>query len=434
MARSSRSNPEPRALAAQVLGDVLRRGRTLDQAFESSRSPPAPTPSDASLARLIVLTTLRHLGEIDAIANRLLERPLAPRLAPVADALRIGIAQLVFTEVAAHAAVDRTVAVLAAGRFKAYRGLVNAVLRRAAETGVKVASGLDAPRLNTPDWLWRSWSGAYGASAAREIAAQHLVEPPLDLTVASDGARWARRLDATVLPTGSLRLNAHPPVASLPGYDGGGWWVQDAAAALPARLLGDLRGRRVIEIGAAPGGKTAQLATAGATVTAVDRSARRIARLRENLARLGLKVEVIEADACTWRPTHRVDAVLVDAPCTATGTIRRHPDVARLRSADDVARMATTQDALLDAAIDMLCPGGSLVYATCSLEPAECDLRIEHLLTRWPHVARVPIRADEVGGLPDLVTAAGDLRTLPLHLAAKGGMDGFYAARLRLQS
>ena len=220
-------------------------------------------------------------------------------------------------------------------------------------------------------------------------------------------------------------------VAALPGYEAGTWWVQDAAAALPARLLGPVAGKRVLEIGAAPGGKTAQLAAAGARVTALDRAAPRIARLRENLARLRLDAEIVEADALDWRPAAPADMVLLDAPCTATGTIRRHPDVPRRRRPADVARLAEQQRLLLARAATMVAPGGLLVYASCSLQPEECERQVEAFLADAPGLARLPIGTDELPGLQDAVTAAGDLRTLPCHWAADGGMDGFYAARLQ---
>ncbi|MDH3793045.1 MAG: RsmB/NOP family class I SAM-dependent RNA methyltransferase, partial [Rhodospirillales bacterium] len=242
----------------------------------------------------------------------------------------------------------------------------------------------------------------------------------------------AERLGAQLLPGGTLRL---PPgageVSRLPGYDEGAWWVQDAAAALPARLLGDVAGKQVIDLCAAPGGKTAQLAAAGARVTAVERSEVRLARLSENLARLGLSVTAVTADAATWRPEAPAGAVLLDAPCSATGTLRRHPDIAHLKGPEQIAALAALQDKLLAATLGMVKPGGLLVYAVCSLQPEEGPARIARLLAGGAPAARVPVEPAEFQGLCDLVTAEGDLRTLPCHLAGDGGMDGFYACRLR---
>jgi 16S rRNA (cytosine967-C5)-methyltransferase len=234
-----------------------------------------------------------------------------------------------------------------------------------------------------------------------------------------------------VLATGTVRLYARGPVSAMPGYDRGAWWVQDAAAALPARLVGEVEGRRVIDLCAAPGGKTAQLLNAGARVTAVDRAPERLKRLEANLERLGLEGETVVADAAEWRPSEPADAVLLDVPCTATGAIRRHPDVAWLKSPDDVAALAAVQARLLAAAVEMVRPGGLLVYASCSLQPEEGPGQVAALLGAGAPVARQPVRADEVGGLSELLTDDGDLRSLPCHLAEEGGMDGFFAARLR---
>jgi 16S rRNA (cytosine967-C5)-methyltransferase len=233
-----------------------------------------------------------------------------------------------------------------------------------------------------------------------------------------------------LLPTGTLRRQAGGAVTSLPGYAEGAWWVQDAAAALPARLLGDVRGREVVDLCAAPGGKSAQLACAGARVTAVDRSTRRLERLIANFGRLGLTIHAVAADALTWRPERPVDAVLLDAPCTTTGAIRRHPDVPHLKSPDDVARLSVVQENLLRAAVAMLIPGGILVYCTCSLEPEEGPRQIEVLLRSGAPVVRREINADEVGDHSEWITAAGELRTLPCHLAEYDGLDGFFCARL----
>ena len=330
MSSTNSPAPDARAVAAHALGAILRRGCTLDQALVSKSGVDALSPRDAAFARLLLLTTLRRLGQIDAFLAGLLDRPLPARRGAVQDVLRLGVAQLAFLETPAHAAVASTVALAQGSRLAPYRGLVNAVLRRASREHGAIAA-LDAARLNTPDWLWQSWTEAYGEERCRAIAEAHLGQPPLDLSPVADAEDQAQALcdalGARRLPGGTLRLRSAGDVTRLPGYEAGDWWVQDAAAALPARLLGSVAGKRVLEIGAAPGGKTAQLAAAGARVTAVDRSAPRLARLRENLARLGLEAEIVEADALDWRPPAPADAVLLDVPCTATGTIRRHPDI-----------------------------------------------------------------------------------------------------------
>jgi len=385
---------------------------------------------DRAFARLLLATTLRRLGQIDALLDRCLERALPPEAGPVRDALRLGAAQLMFLDTPAHAAVNSAVELARAAGWPGLAGMTNAVLRRIARDGKSWREAQDAPRLNTPGWLWDSWRAAYGEQTARSIALAHLEEPPLDFSVKGDAAGWAARLGAEILPLGSLRRPTGGAVEDLPGYAEGAWWVQDAAATLPARLLRDVAGRRVVDLCAAPGGKTAQLAAAGAKVIAVDKSARRLVRLRQNLARLHLDAETATAEAENWSPQAPVDAVLLDAPCSATGTIRRHPDVPHLKRPQDIAALTEAQDRLLAAALGMLRPGGALVYAVCSLQPEEGPGRVAALLAAGAPVRRVAIGADEVGGLAELLTEDGDLRTFPFHLAERGGMDAFFAARL----
>ena len=418
--------PSSRCAALDILGSVLGAGTPLDEVLADHHGLGRMDSRDRAFARLLSATTLRRLGQIDALIDHCLERPLARRAARLRDILRLGACQLVFLGTAPHAAVDGSVSLV--GPNRVYKGLVNAVLRRLAREGEGLAAGHDAARLNTPDWLWRSWSTAYGETTARAIAEAHLAEPFLDLSVKAHADIWAARLDATLLPTGSLRRPLGGAVRDLPGYAEGAWWVQDAAAALPARLLGDVAGATVIELCAAPGGKTAQLAAMGAKVIAVDRGPDRLARLVENLNRLGLAAETVRADAREWRPAEAAPFVLLDAPCTATGTIRRHPDVARLKQPADVARLAALQDRLLDAAAAMLAPGGALVYCVCSLLPEEGPARIAALLGRQPDLARESVTLE---ALPEVINDAGELRSLPSHLAESGGLDGFYAARLR---
>lgn len=422
--------PTARDVALELLGAVLRRKRPLDDAIDDTTAMQLLSGRDRAFARLLVATALRRLGQIDALIALCLSTPLAPRAAPIHDILRLGVAQLLFLRTPPHAAVATSVD-LAHGRgFLSHKGLVNAVLRRLSVAGPELAHGQDAARLNTPEWLWRSWSAAYGPETARAIANAHLKEAPLDLTLRSDPEIWSEKLQGILLPTGTLRRQAGGAVTSLPGYAEGAWWVQDAAAALPARLLGDVAGREVVDLCAAPGGKSAQLAAAGARVTAIDRSTRRLERLIANFQRLALPIEAVAADALTWRPTRQAEAVLLDAPCTTTGAIRRHPDVPHLKTPDDVARLSVVQENLLRAAVEMLVPGGTLVYCTCSLEPEEGLLRIETMLRSGAPMTRQRISADELGGHPDWITAEGDLRTLPCHLGEYDGLDGFFCARL----
>lgn len=385
---------------------------------------------DRAFARLLVATVLRRLGQIDALIGDCLNTPLAPRAAVIHDILRLGIAQLLFLRTPPHAAVATSVDLAHVRGFLSHKGLVNAVLRRLSVEGAQRVAAQDAARLNTPDWLWQSWTRAYGEERARAIADAHLKEAPLDLTLRDDDEAWCEKLQALKLPTGSLRRSGGGSVTALPGYAEGAWWVQDAAASLPVRLLNGIAGSNVVDLCAAPGGKTAQLANAGANVTAIDRSTRRLDRMVVNLRRLGFAVSAMAADALTWRPNHPVDAVLLDAPCTATGAIRRHPDVPRLKHPEDVARLAVVQENLLRAAMDIVKPGGTIVYCTCSLEPEEGPERIAALLASGAPVEHKPIIAGDIGAPADWITAAGDLRTLPCHLSEHDGIDGFYATRL----
>jgi len=427
-----------RRSALGILGAVLRKQRRLDEAFAADGRFAALSARDRAFAHNLVATTLRRLGQIDALLGEFVQRIPSGKAAAVMDVLRLGATQLLFLETPAHAAVDATVRLAEAAGFKNQTGFVNAVLRRIAREGARMIAAQDAARLNTPDWLWQSWTAAYGADVCRAIAAAHLIEPPLDLTVKSDADGWAARLDGVVLPTGTVRRTHGGLITELPGFADGAWWVQDAGAALPARVLlaalGGGAGKSVIDLCAAPGGKTAQLAAAGARVRAVERSERRLTLVGDTLRRVGLTAELVAADARAWRPAAPADAILLDAPCTATGTIRRHPDAPWRKQPQDVAEQARGQAELLEAAAAMLGPSGVLVYAVCSLQPEEGPQRIAAFLAAHENLARLPIAPDEIGIDADFVTAEGDLRTLPCHWPERGGIDGFYVARLRLRA
>ncbi len=424
------SPPSARSVAVDLIGTVLRRKRPLDDAIEENGEISSLPARDRAFARLLVAMVLRRLGQIDALIAHCLNTPLPPRAAVVHDTLRLGIAQLLFLRTPPHAAVATSVDLAEARGFISHKGLVNAVLRRLSQEGAALVADQDAARLNTPAWLWRGWSEAYGEATTRAIALAHLKEAPLDLTVRGDVEHWRQALDATLLPTGTLRRSAGGAIMSLPGYAEGAWWVQDAAAAMPVLLFGDVEGLPVLDLCAAPGGKTAQLAAAGARVTAIDRSPRRLERLNANLARLSLSAECLVADAAQWTPPEPARLILLDAPCTATGAIRRHPDVPHLKTPDDITRLAAVQERLLATAVGMLAPGGTLVYCTCSLEPMEGVQQVTRLLSRGAPVRRRRIEPAEIGGLAECISEDGDLRTLPCHLAEYDGLDGFYAARL----
>lgn len=442
----SRLSPQPdapglpvRKIAADILDGVLRRRVPFDEQLSGKGAHlgiATLSDRDRALMRRLTATTLRRLGTLRHTLGGLLDKGFPADAPRIESILLVGAAQILWLDVPDHAAVDLSVRLAQADRRGArYAGLVNAVLRRVAQN--RAALIAQPATRDTPDWLLARWTRAYGEEQARGIAQANGHEPALDVTVKRDPAHWAERLRGRVLPTGTVRTLAHGAVSLLPGFAEGDWWVQDAAAALPAALLGDVRGMTVADLCAAPGGKTAQLAQAGAQVTAVDRSPARLGRLRENLARLKLPAETIAADVLEWQGGP-FDAVLLDAPCSSTGTIRRHPDVPWLKGEADIAALADLQRGLLDRAAGLLKPGGVLIYCVCSLEPEEGERQIADLLARNPAVARRAIRADEVAGRAELLNPEGDLRTLPLHLPDPdprwAGLDGFFAARLVRQS
>jgi 16S rRNA (cytosine967-C5)-methyltransferase len=378
---------------------------------------PSIDSRDRAAAHRLAAAVLRRTGTLDAVLEPLLQK--SPPT-PVRHILRLGAAGLLFLGTPAHAAVATAVQLARAQGLASFAGLVNAVLRRVAERP-EALPDLDGPRLDTPAWLWASWG-----SLARAIAEAHQSPAPLDLTLRPGAAAPE---GGVRLPTGSFRYPEGTRVTDLPGFATGTFWVQDAAAALPARLLAVRPGEVVADLCAAPGGKTAQLTAAGARVTAVERDPTRLAVLRENLRRCELIAELVEADATQWAPASAFDAVLLDAPCSATGTIRRHPDVPHLKRPRDVLAMTAVQDQLIDAAVAMLRPGGRLVYSVCSLQPEEGRARIAAALGRGG------LRLDsfneaELADLPEARTPEGYLRTHPAMWPERGGMDGFFAARL----
>jgi 16S rRNA (cytosine967-C5)-methyltransferase len=417
-----------RAAAIAILSDVLRKRRPLDASCETALAAAELSARDAGFARAIAGETLRRFGQLDALIRHFVPKPPAPhRAGATPEILLAGACELLFLNVAPHAAVDSANALCRRDKDAThFRPLVNAVLRRIAREGQSVLATQDAARLNTADWLWGRWREFYGEDTARAIARAHLSQPPLDLTVKQPGTF----ADGTALFGNSVRLSHSARVDTLPGFAEGQWWVQDAAASLPALLLGDVKDATVIDLCAAPGGKTAQLARMGARITAVDLSAERMARVRENLARLRLDAELVEADVLDFCPAEPAPFVLLDAPCSATGTIRRHPELPWIKQAADVMQCAATARDLLDAAAAMVAPGGTLVFAVCSLEAEDGPEQIGAFLDTHPEFARKTIAARDVFGHGEFLTAAGDLRTLPCHLNEQGGMDGFYAARL----
>jgi 16S rRNA (cytosine967-C5)-methyltransferase len=424
-----------RDVAVSALFSVFVDKRAFEDVFNKAAATRNLEPRDRAFARLIAATVLRHHGELRAVINRFLEKPLPEHQGRLEQILLAAAAQLLFLQTPPHAAISLAVDQCRADKSaERFAKLTNAVLRRVSEQGPAILTTLDAVALNIPAWLLNRWQSAYGCDAARAIASASLTEAPLDLTVKSNPALWAEQLGGVALPTGSVRLSGAGRIEELAGYEDGAWWVQDAAAALPAKLLGDVAGRQVADLCAAPGGKTAQLAAAGAHVTAVDKSPGRLKRLNENLARLSLEAKTSVGDAAEFAPGRMFDAILIDAPCTATGTVRRHPDILILKRDEDVAALAALQRRILDGAAAALKPGGTLVYCTCSLEPDEGANQIEAFLADHPDFRRQAIGAAALGLDPAWISPAGDLRTLPCHLSdlpeGMTGMDGFFAAKL----
>ena len=413
--------PSPSRRAALALLDhVLAQGRTLAEAGYLL-NPLAP--ADRAAAQRLASDTLRWMDRADKLLKPYLQKRPGPRVMMI---LHLGTVELALGG-AAHGVVSDCVNLAAADkRSLSAKGLINAVLRKVAADAPGRWSSLHTPRL--PRWLRGPLSEAWGPKPVTGMERAHAAGAPLDLTAKGDAAALAERLGATLLPTGSLRLDAAGQVSTLPGFAEGDWWVQDAAAAIPARLMGDIAGKRVLDLCAAPGGKTLQLAAAGAQVTALDLSANRLERLRENLTRCQLQAEVITGDALEH--TGQYDAILLDAPCSATGTIRRHPDLPHATVGEHISGLIGLQAQMLDHALGLLAPSGRLVYATCSLLPDEGECQIEEALARHPGLRVVPPQAPGLD--PDWISAEGGLRLRPDYWADRGGMDGFYIAVLEI--
>ena len=416
-----------RQAAQDILSQVLRKRRPLESALDVCHSLDT---RDAGFARAIASETLRHFGQLDALIRGFVEKLPAPhRAGPTLEILLAGACELLFLDVSPHAAVDGANRLAQPdGKAVHFKPLINAVLRRISREGKDALARQDAPRLNTPDWLWARWVPAYGEETARAIASAHMKQAPLDIV-----SRGAAPPNAVNLFENVWRFDAGQRVDDLPGFTQGAFWVQDAAATLPAHLLGDVEGQRVIDLCAAPGGKTAQLASAGAEVTAVEREVSRLDRLKENLKRLKLDVTLLNEDVRDLR-LDPAPFVLLDAPCSATGTIRRHPELPWIKGASDVMLCQATSAELLDCAADLVAPGGLLVFAVCSLEPEEGPEQVAAFLGRNEVFKREALMPAEVFGHTGFIDTNGDLRTLPSYLAEQGGMDGFYAARLKRNS
>ncbi len=424
-----------RLTALKMLEQILGRKVMLDAVLEREKSFLDLDSRDRAFVRMMVSTVLRRKGQMDDLIGRAINKGDLPRPEKLKWILYLGIAQILFMDVADHAAVDTSVTLAAQEGMEGKKGFVNAILRRVVGEGREWLGKQDVAALNVPEWLYHQWINDYGSVRAKDIALASLEEAHLDITVKNKDAakEWALKLATTVLPTGSLRRPSGGHVADLAGFEDGEWWVQDASSALPVKLMGEVRDARVLDLCAAPGGKTAQLAANGAKVTALDRSAARMATLNDNIKRLGLSenVQTIIEDGSVWKPKDKFQFVLLDAPCSATGTIRRHPDLLSLKTPKDQEGLMSIQQRLLANTVDLLETGGILVYCTCSLQKDEGERQVDRFLKENPGFRRVPVRKEEFGGLDGLVNSEGDVRILPQSLKESGGMDGFFISRLR---
>lgn len=422
-----------RETALDLLRAVLTRKQALDHALEQHEGLHALDSRNRNFCRMLVATTLRRMGQIDAMITKAADRP--QRISETLSAiLRLGTAQIVFMAVADHAAVDTAVRLCEHMGLSRQKGFINAMLRTIARNAKDWLSKQDETRLNTPDWLLKIWIEDYGLRTAAMIAKANLSEAAQDITLSPDHDRadWSIHLDATPIGHSTLRRLTGGAIHTLPGFDEGAWWVQDAAAAIPAHLFGDIKGKTVIDLCAAPGGKTMQLAAQGAHVIAVDRSAKRLEKLYENAHRLNMtdQITIQAADANAWTPAQRPDFILLDAPCSATGTIRRNPDLVHLKSENDLHHLERVQAQLLQRAFDSLAPGGILVYCTCALQKSEGERQMEAFLESNQGARKIAITGKETGGFTDCITDSGDMRILPFHHAPHGGMDGFFISRI----
>ena len=438
--KKDRPNDKPgyaaRAAASKILAAVVDRKTPLDGMIDTEHGNPAYRalgPADRALTRALVLTTLRHKPMIDQAIVSLLDRPLPGGARALSHVLAIAAAQILYLDVPDHSAVDIAVEQANADpRNKRFSGLVNAVLRGMTRRKAKILDELEGVN-PIPDWFAERLTAVYGANTAHAIGRAQLQPPTIDISVKSDPEGWAARLGGTVLSTGTIRLDAPSgAVSDMDGFAEGEWWVQDAAAAIPATLFGDLTGQRVIDLCAAPGGKTAQLIMQGGQVTALERSKSRLRRLEQNLARLQLSAETIAADMMEYQPEVPFDAALLDAPCSSTGTARRHPDVFWTKDFSDIEKLAEVQYAMARRALDLVRPGGIVIFSNCSLDPLEGETVVERLLADGAPAERAAFPAGRPDTLAPFFDANGAIRTTPAaQLDGKTGLDGFYAVALQ---
>lgn len=429
-----------RRAATRLLAAVVEAKTSLDGLTDHDNGHPqfrALDMRDRALVRAILTTALRFRRTIEALIAARLERPLPGNAHTLSHVLHVAAAQMLFLDVPDSAAVDLAVTQAKSDpRTARFAALVNGVLREIARRKERALPAALGATTEAPDWFAERLNSAYGEAHATAILTAHRIEAPVDLTVKSDPAGWAEKLGGIVLPTGGVRLaKLEGPIVALPGFEDGEWWVQDAAASIPAQLFGDIKGLRVADLCAAPGGKTAQLAHAGANVTALELSANRAKRLASNLDRLRLKADIVVSDLMAYEPSELFDAVLLDAPCSSTGTVRRHPDVPWTKGPQDVAKLAEVQARMLRRAVTLVKPGGVVIFSNCSLDPLEGEDLYRDLLAEAADLVVDPIKPGEFPPVDPFLTPEGTVRTTPAGLdmgsPALSGLDGFFAARLR---
>lgn len=421
-----------RKAAAMAVADVMGRGFRLESSLAKNPALEGLDPRDRAFARAIGATTLRRMGQIDAVLAPLVKSPPPGR---VQAYLQTAVAQMVFMDVAPHAAVGDTVTLVKADeKSEPFKGLVNAVLRKVSEIG-KAEAAKVPPINNIPGWLRSEWTRLYGKAAVRRMALLLATSPPLDLSVKNDPEGWAKKLGGTVIGGKTVRLDVIGNVTALEGFKEGEWWAQDISASLPARVLeqacGGFEGKRVADLCAAPGGKTMQLCAMGGDVTAFDLSEARTERLKRNLDRTKLDATIVMADLTEYMPETLFDAVLLDAPCSSTGTFRRHPDVIHNRRERDITPLTRLQDTLLKHAAKCVLPGGTLLYSVCSLQEREAADRVRKFLKAMPDFGLVKLSPIPGLDLPDGRIDGGMIRLLPSEAPDGRGMDGFFIAVLK---
>jgi len=426
---------EVRQVSLRLISCVIDKKISLDGLTDTLNGQPrylALDTRDRSLSRAITLATLRHYPAISALLTRFISRPLPRKATLLHHLIHLTIAQILYLDVPDHAAINIGVTIAKSDpRLNRFAPLINALARQVARNAENIHDNQTMP-IWEPSWFYQMLESHYGAAQAQAIIQAQTQQPPLDLSVKENASLWATKLSGQVLPNGTVRLsNSKHNVSELPGFASGDWWVQDVAASLPVRLLGDVKGKKLADLCAAPGGKTAQLLCMGAEVTAFDSSKSRMQRLQQNMQRLNLHPNIQIGDVRSITQEQLFDAVLCDAPCSSTGTVRRHPDILWTKSQHDIERLVQLQSELLTTALRFTRSGGVVVFSNCSLSFQEGEDLIAHFLGNHPNAKLDPIKADELPAVfASLVKPEGFLRSTPADLSDFGGMDGFFAARL----